>query len=762
MTGDVEPRDAGAVHPSLSSPNYTAGSSNSCATTHSTIINTTGSRYLQDEFGRSILLHGVSLSGLNKLPTKPNGFTHLDTGFFDHEHVSFVGRPFPLNEADEHLSRLKQWGLTFIRLVVCWEALEHEGPGKYDHEYMQYIYDLVSMFPKYGLVCYIDSHQDVWSRHTGGSGAPTWTLEVVGFDIRNLKATGAAHAHNLHLEPHDPPPKVWPSGYTKLCAATMATLFWAGDTFAPYRTVSRTKHEGDWGQQQRANTTNHDKVGLQEFLQQAMIGAFEQLAIKLKDCEAVIGFEASSKVPLRYGKKVMNEPHRGYIDLMSPYGFNFNTDLAIGYFPTALQSWALGSGHPVLIDHYGPSFPAVTHQVLLTPPNGRSAWSESSGGCIWKQHGLWQWQPTKGQFGEPVSLRNEYFKKHPQTGKHVEWYRPNNLIFAPHWYDLQALFGKSLGHMSANVQGLSRGMFLLKALYFGPWGLRRNYKKQIQTIVEQTYRQMGELPIVLGETGVPFDLNNKQSFDTNGEGDYKWQTRMMDAICSALEQCLISYNLWHYNPLNEHTWGDSWNGEDFSIFSLSERTRSKLDKALGKQDKLNVGARALDAFERPYACKIAGIPLSTSFNRHSRSKRFKLCYVNPFSPLKFGVRLSQSQATVDSPPVVGFEPRSRETEIYLPTRVFGQATIGSRLKVTVSDGTWRYDEELQTLYVLHTNREPGFIHFVHVSVRQISDDVLQVLLGCLVVLLLGLVTMTSLFDVKMPQVSFDHWGQAEL
>lgn len=48
------------------------------------------------------------------------------------------------------------------------------------------------------------------SRHTGGSGAPTWTLELAGFDIRNLKATGAAHAHNLHLEPHDPPPKVSP------------------------------------------------------------------------------------------------------------------------------------------------------------------------------------------------------------------------------------------------------------------------------------------------------------------------------------------------------------------------------------------------------------------------------------------------------------------------------------------------------------------------------------------------------------------------
>ena len=79
-----------------------------------------------------------------------------------------------------------------------WEALEHRGPGEYDQEYMTYLHDLLSLFPRYGLKCYIDAHQDVWSRHAGGSGAPTWTMTLVGLDLRNLKPTGAAHAHNLH------------------------------------------------------------------------------------------------------------------------------------------------------------------------------------------------------------------------------------------------------------------------------------------------------------------------------------------------------------------------------------------------------------------------------------------------------------------------------------------------------------------------------------------------------------------------------------
>jgi hypothetical protein len=51
--------------------------------------------------------------------------------------------------------------------------------------------------------------------------------------------------------------------------------------------------------------------------------------------------------------------------------------------------------------------------------------------------------------------------------------RPPNLVQDIHFYDLQALFSKQLGNMTANVQGLARGMFLPKALYFGRAGLKK-------------------------------------------------------------------------------------------------------------------------------------------------------------------------------------------------------------------------------------------------------------------------------------------------
>lgn len=72
-------------------------------------------------------------------------------------------------------------------------------------------------------------------------------------------------------------------------------------------------------------------------------------------------------------------------------------------------------------------------------------------------------------------------------------------------YDLHTLFTKTLGTMTVNVQGLSRGKFLPLCLYFGT-SIRENYETQIRTLVEEASKQLGEVPVVFGECGIPIDL----------------------------------------------------------------------------------------------------------------------------------------------------------------------------------------------------------------------------------------------------------------
>lgn len=67
------------------------------------------------------------------------------------------------------------------------------------------------------------------------------------------------------------------------------------------------------------------------------------------------------------------------------------------------------------------------------------------------------------------------------------------------------MFTKTFGTMTVNVQGLSRGKFLLNCLYFGK-SVRNNYELQIRTIKNEAIQKLGEVPIVIGECGIPIDL----------------------------------------------------------------------------------------------------------------------------------------------------------------------------------------------------------------------------------------------------------------
>lgn len=614
--------------------------------------------YFKDEFGRVRILHGINLSGSTKLPTTPNGATHLRDGFYEHHNVSFVGRPFPLDKADEHFRRLKAWGLDFLRFLVTWEAIEHSAPRDYDENYLEYLEAVIDKAADYDINVFIDFHQDVWSRFSGGSGAPGWTFEKVGFEMRNFHQTGAAL---LHQEIGDPFPRMaWASNYSKLAAGTMFTLFFAGNDFAP--------------------ETKIDGLSAQDYLQQDYFAMLTMVGKRFKDKANVVGYD------------LMNEPSKGFIGLKNIRKLEWT--LKTGDMPTPYQAMLMGSGFAQEVQRWTLGWTGM--QKLgrrLVDPQGVTAWQEGVE-PIWKAHGLWDID----SHGHPVLLRPDYFHQvdgneitfaetymHPFITKAAEalhqgdpkamnfvefdaigseaipvWdeaeAEKQKLVYAPHWYPFITLMSKRY------VSWV--GLDAVKSVpVFGREAKRKAYAGNLkfhQVIAEVSFHGV---PTLIGEIGIPYDLNDREGFIFN-----KWDAHIkaIDDYMYALERNLLNYTLWNYTPDNTNARGDLWNGEDLSIFSYDQQD----DPA-----DINSGGRALIAVVRPYAKAIAGIPEDMYFEVESGVFVFKF----------------KHDSTISEP-----------TEIFLPTLQYPDG-----FDVQVSDGeyefdvlkqmlTYRYSDELDT------------------------------------------------------------------
>lgn len=728
-----------------------------------------------------------------------------------HAHHNSSGPRFPWPQAPFHLSRLQAWGHTLVRLLITWESLAHRGPNPdtdIDEEYLAYLVDLITLMDEHGIRVIICAHQDVWSRFSGGSGAPGWTFEKAGLDIEGFKATGAAFVHNLFGEEGNTDSKrkepvgafVWPSGYQKMAAATMATLFWAGNLYAWQLALPHYD-----------SASEQKTLSIQEYLQGSYIETFGRLIDRVGHLDAVIGVD------------LINEPHRGYVGLSDWHAWCYETDLHIGHFPSALQSLALGSGYRQNIPFYVKSWPWPTRRTHYSTvdPLGKSAWLSDAGmkQCVWRAHGAWQWDERKKQ---PVVLADDFFARDPRPDmgkRRIEWYRdcyapfiqkfiqrlrqrhrhilcflepipnefmppwsstdimsrlsdaermhlmnasydqryatktfidterPAGLVYAPHFYDLNVLFGKTHGLMSVNVQGLSRGLPVYLALFLGAEGLKKNYEKQIATLVEHGRTSLGAVPTVIGEVGIPFDINNGDALQT---GDYAKHIELYDALIEAMEKSQVAFTLWNYNPDNSVAHGDGWNKEDFSVVCNDSAALDAHNDAVARgmspdsaedstsdsnakwdMDALHLGGRALTAIIRPYAVKVAGFPLSSSWDREKRT--FEFHYTNPppgfresalndAAGITIGIERGGEASTGTETSLSGTNEMSgkdatseaitseeaRTTYIYVPRYHFE----GCKLRVQLKDGTYNYDPVGQTLTVRHGIDTPGYTHIV--------------------------------------------------
>lgn len=582
-------------------------------------------RWFVDEQGRRVILRGVNLGGDCKVPY-PDGGTNFPSDFSNHRDVSFVGRPFPSAEADEHFGRLRAWGFNCLRLLTTWEAVEHRGPNEYDAEYLDYYADLCRRAGEYGFYVFVDFHQDVWSRMSGGDGAPCWLFDKVGIDYRKIGDSECAHVmQNLYdyarggRQEDRYPTMSWSQNAARPANGVMWTLFFAGRDFAP--------------------GLNIDGVNVQDYMVEHYLGSMREIARRVRDLPNVIGFDS------------LNEPFQGWIGQsltyrhLGPSDSNPNRALpGLAWSPLdgLLVSHGVTRSIPVL--NFDPATRGVVHKRDKTlNPRRISIWKDDQRDPF-QQVGAWR---VNKDGGFDV-LRDNYFQRvgdrkvdfvedymgpffarvadnirainpdwilfaelDPLAGFFGESFpkdTPPNTVNAGHWYDVVTLSTKTF-NPNFNLDVLT-GEIATAAEK-----IQAQYERQLGKIARMSESVNGGAPTLIGECGIPFDLNGADAYRAYGAGDRSdtpWTSHIiaLDLMYNALDALLINSTQWNYTASNRNdlTIGDGWNQEDLSIFSRDQQS---------DPNDINSGGRALTGFVRPYAMATQGTPRKVRFDRIS-------------------------------------------------------------------------------------------------------------------------------------------------
>ncbi|PWZ02774.1 glycoside hydrolase [Testicularia cyperi] len=655
--------------------------------------------FFRDTKGRALLLRGVNLSGQSKCPIgQPSQRLENFWQSAESGGESFVGQPLNLEDgsADIHLARLRSWGFNCLRYVFVWEALEHQGPGKYDEPFIDYTVQVLRKIKQYGFKVFMDPHQDLFSRFTGGSGAPYWAIIACGMNPRNFTPTQAAFLqcewpNSQDPHPHDFPDMLWATNYTRLAAASLSVLFFAGAHYAPRCII--------------------DGRNIQHWLQEHFLDACKRLLDRIVAAgdlvdECVIGWDS------------INEPNRTYVGLGSISSIPTSWQLKKGPVPTPIQSFRLGAGLQQTVEKwtFGAMGPKRDGSVDVDP-KGKLAWltpEEDSlqggsrwgwkrdpawplGQCLWAAHGVWNDQTGEilddayfRRYGGPSGIRDaDYIEDYwlPHLRRYADMIRSTHKeailfvqppVFEPppksldsailkhraclssHFYDGLTLITKHWNWFNADALGLLRGKYsgVLFAIRIGNRAIRKCIREQLACLREDCLGILGQYPSLIGEIGVPYDMDRKRAFygDPKGKGigDFSAQISAMDASLNACDgPNMLSYTVWTYCAQNSHEWGDGWNGEDFSLWSSDDASSSLASitlaatanverdiddnasamscsmkassstidvhalqppKTSSHSPSLLRGARAAAAFCRPYPIASVGSPASLEFD----------------------------------------------------------------------------------------------------------------------------------------------------
>ena len=404
---------------------------------------------------------------------------------------------------------------------------------------------------------------------------------------------------------------IWGTNYNRLVSQTMFTLFFAGRDFGPKCII--------------------DGQNIQDWLQSHFIEAFGLLAERIRDAgdlldECVIGWDS------------MNEPFEGMcgIDDLNQCSKESTASLKKGPSPTPIQGFRLGMGQAQEVEYweFGAFGPKMGKMVTIDPKgatiwarpkeegedgvNTKWGWTRDPGWtqdtCIWASHGVWDVE--SGELLKPdyfftapgkakLPFVERWWKPHWQAfQKRIKPYHPECIWFiqppvfslpprvdgddlqgrccySAHYYDGLTLVSRHWNWFNADALGVLRHKYshVVQALRVGEKAIRASIQKQLG-VLKSDAEIIGDFPTIIGEIGIPFDMDSKRSYGyTKGgkyKGDYSRQQKALDASMNAGDgPNALNWTIWTYCPDSSHMWGDGWNMEDLSLWSQDDTRKDR-------------------------------------------------------------------------------------------------------------------------------------------------------------------------------------------
>jgi len=671
----------------------------------------TSQSFFKDEHGRYVFLHGVNLSGSTKVPTTGDNF--LASGEIRspeemaNEPISYVGKPFSLEDADHQFSIIKNMGFNALRLLVIWEAIEHEGIGIYDDDYLDYLEKIVAKANEYGIYVLMDMHQDLFSRHLRkyfnsnaevdgftdfagmaaamspplnnvirGDGAPKWVIQKCLPD-KNLDSPEWGLPANMVSDPRN-------------TSDLIPFTNWGINLFISYD-ASRCYATFFSGRILYPNYKINGK-NIQDYLQDAYTNAWVQVAKRVKDYPNVIGYD------------VMNEPLGVYFILVlysllyreassMPNGELTETQ-AISILDTVLNDMQ-NNGYSLDLLEATREFLVQQKKLPLKPSDFTALGFPLPGSSD---------SPYKPDVGAALTINfnfNRYFLQplFEKVGKAIQKTDPNAVIFIEEAIGLEQLI--PIGTFSQPMlkpEGVNyivyephyyADIYAFPGINVPPRSFTvdevrfRDYTSDIQNAINAGEYSLGNPPVVMGEFGTYFNFGG---IEKSIEQNYAVSANILDNYYEDYEKLLLHNMIWCYSPENTKKYGDGWNKEDFSVLGPDGRPR------------------AITSYSRPYPRYSSGRPTAMHF--YSDYHYYEPVPGQPTPYREFYFEFSSKES--DAP-----------TEIFIPPIQYDDGFY-----VYISDGRCFYDPNDYVLYFYPDIDDPEATHNIKIrpSYANYGDD----------------------------------------